>query len=134
MAAFPLQARLDAPDWAPRRPRTAAARRDWRWLANAGDEIAFEIALLADQGVARASRLAATRAADSKIWADEALLGEGHMREDAFYRLLARHVGLPYYRGDIAIAECRNPAEAAARGSVRLAPNSQGLRAVLAPR
>ncbi|WP_158813535.1 glycosyltransferase family 2 protein [Methylocapsa sp. S129] len=90
---------------------------------------------MADYGVPRASLLAATQAAvRCGVSADQALLGEGYLREDDFYRLLAQRVGLAYYRGEIAIAECLNPAEAATRGSVRLAPNPEGLSAVVAPR
>jgi cellulose synthase/poly-beta-1,6-N-acetylglucosamine synthase-like glycosyltransferase len=113
--------RVSTPESAP-----AAAGRD--------DGLAIEIAFLADYGVPYARLLAATRAAHGDVTADQALLAEGDMREEEFYRLLARHLALPYYCGEIAIVECPDPAGATRRGSARLAPNAQGMRFVLAPR
>ena len=50
--------------------------------------------------------IAATRAAHDGVSADQALLAEGPMREDEFYRLLARHLGAPYYRAEMTIGPC----------------------------
>ncbi len=77
--------------------------------------------------------LAATRAAHDGVTADQALLAEGPMREEDFYRLLARHLGAPYYCAAMKLGPC-DPARAAASGIAPLAPNAQGLRHVLAPR
>lgn len=68
------------------------------------------------------------------VAADQALIGEGFMREDRYYRLLAMRLGAPYYCGELKLAECPNPSETAARGIAWLAPNALGLRCVLAPR
>ena len=111
------------------------ARRDGERVRGAreGASIAAEIAFLASYGVPPGPLLAATRAAHGGVTADQALLAEGPMREDDFYRLLARHLGAPYYRAEMKIGAC-DPAEAVAGGSAPLAPNGEGLRHVLAPR
>jgi len=101
--------------------------------ASEGASIAAEIAFLASYGVPPGPLLAATRAAHGGVTADQALLAEGPMREEDFYRLLARHLGAPYYRAEMKIGAC-DPAEAVAGGIAPLAPNAQGLRHVLAPR
>ena len=111
----------------------------WGWVdepifAEREGEVAFEIAFLEKYDVPLALLLAATHAARCGVAADQALLGEGLMREEEFYRLLARHLRAPYYCGEIKIGACRNPAETAVRGMARLAPNALGLRYVLAPR
>jgi cellulose synthase/poly-beta-1,6-N-acetylglucosamine synthase-like glycosyltransferase len=111
----------------------------WGWVdepifAEREAEVAFEIAFLEKYDVPLALLFAATHAARCGVAADQALLGEGLMREEEFYRLLARHLRAPYYRGEIKIGACRDPAETAARGMALLAPNALGLRYVLAPR
>ncbi|MGA2794141.1 MAG: glycosyltransferase [Roseiarcus sp.] len=95
--------------------------------------IAVEIAFLASYGMPPGPLLAATRAAHGGVTADQALVAEGPMREEDFYRLLARHLGAPYYRAEMKIGAC-DPAGSVASGIAPLAPNAAGLRHVLAPR
>jgi len=96
--------------------------------------IAAEIAFLARYGMPPGPLLAATRAAqDGGVTADQALLADGPLREEDFYRLLARCLGAPQFSAEMAIAPC-DPSAAVACGVAPLAPNAQGLRYVLAPR
>ena len=112
----------------------APARRDGeRVRATREGGVAVEIAFLASYGMPPGPLLAATRAADDGVTADQALLAEGPMREEDFYRLLARHLGAPYYCAEMKIGPC-DPGRAVATGIAPLTPNAQGLRHVLAPR
>ncbi len=112
---------------------TPAWRDGERLRAPREGGIAAEIAFLASYGMPPGPLIAATRAARDGVSADQALLAEGPMREDEFYRLLARHLGAPYYRAEMRIGPC-DPARAVASGIAPLAPNAEGLRCVLAPR
>ncbi len=78
--------------------------------------------------------LAATKAARCGVSSEQALLGEGLMSEEDFYRALARHLRAPYFCGELAISPNTVPAKAVASGIAPLAPNKLGLRVVLAPR
>jgi len=110
------------------------ARRDGERVRGAREGgIAVEIAFLASYGMPPGPLLAATSAAHGGVTADQALLAEGPMREEDFYRLLARHLGAPYYRAEMKIGAC-DPAGSVASGIAPLAPNGEGLRHVLAPR
>ncbi len=112
----------------------ALARRDGeRIRAPREGAIAVEIAFLARYGMPPGPLLAATRAAHDGVTADQALLADGLMREEDFYRLLARHLGAPQFRAEMTIAPC-DPAGAVASGIAPLAPNAEGLPHVLAPR
>ena len=93
-----------------------------------------EIAFLRAYGVAPAVLIAATEAAKCGVSADQALLGEGLMPEEDYYRALAKKLRAPYYCGELAISPDVNPAKAVASGMAALSPNPLGLRAVLAPR
>ncbi len=76
----------------------ALARRDGeRIRAPREGAIAVEIAFLARYGMPPGPLLAATRAAHDGVTADQALLADGLMREEDFYRLLARHLGAPNF-------------------------------------
>jgi cellulose synthase/poly-beta-1,6-N-acetylglucosamine synthase-like glycosyltransferase len=134
VTAFDPQVPFEAPVWASARLWSASVGRGGAGAQDERDELAIEIAFLADYGVPRDVLLAATKRAHGGVTADQALLGEGHMREEEFYRLLARHLRAPYYRGEIALAPCSDPARAVKRGIAPLAPNARGLRTVLAPR
>jgi hypothetical protein len=68
------------------------------------------------------------------VTADAALLGEGLIPEEVYFRALARRLRVPYFCGELAIAEAVDPAAAIASGIVPLAPNGLRLRAVVAPR
>jgi hypothetical protein len=98
------------------------------------DEVAPEIAFLEQCGVSRATLVAATRAAIGGVAPEQALLGQGCMREEDFYRLLAARLGLSYFSGEIAIVAGSDPEAVMQRGVAHLAPNDRGARAVLAPR
>jgi hypothetical protein len=78
--------------------------------------------------------LAASKAAQCGASADQALLNEGLMQDEEYYRLLAEHVNAPFYDGKIPIEEAVDPAKAAWDGIAALQPNEAGLRYVVAPR
>ena len=100
-----------------------------------GGEIAPEIAFLASQGVGPGLLLQAMRIAEREgVDADAALLGEGLVPEEVYYRALARHLRLPYFCGELPIDDGVDPARAIASGIAPLAPNGLRLRAVVAPR
>ena len=102
----------------------------------ASGDFAPEIAFLAAQGVQPGLLLFAMTAARSAgVSAEQALLGEGLLgEEEDYYRALARHLRLPFYRGEIAIAAAVEAEPAIACGVAPLAPNRAGLRVVAAPR
>jgi cellulose synthase/poly-beta-1,6-N-acetylglucosamine synthase-like glycosyltransferase len=115
----------------PSRERREAART----AGERGGEIAPEIAFLVGQGVGPGPLLQAMRAAERcAVSADAALLGEGLLPEEAYFRALARRLRVPYFSGELAIADDIDPASAIASGIAPLAPNGLGLRAVVAPR
>ena len=98
-------------------------------------EIAPEIAFLASQGVGPGPLLQAMRIAERcGVSADAALLGEGLLPEEDYFRALARHLRVPYFCGEPAIDDAIDPARAIASGIAPLAPNGLRLRAVVAPR
>jgi cellulose synthase/poly-beta-1,6-N-acetylglucosamine synthase-like glycosyltransferase len=116
-----------APTGERRGPVSAASR--------AGADIAPEIAFLAAQGVEPGRLLSAMAAARrAGVSADQALLGEGLLGEEAYYCALARHLRLPFYRGEIAIDAAVDAEPAIACGVAPLAANRAGLRVVAAPR
>jgi hypothetical protein len=98
------------------------------------DSLPIEIAFLADYGVAPGLLQAATRAARCGVTADRALLAEGYMREDDYYRLLAQHLGAPYYHDGLEIGGNIDLPTAMATGIAPLSPNAQQFRYLLAPR
>jgi hypothetical protein len=115
----------------PSRERREAARS----AAERGGEIAPEIAFLVGQGVGPGRLLQAMRAAERcAVSADAALLGEGLLPEEVYFRALARRLRVPYFSGELAIADDVDPASVVASGVAPLAPNGLGLRAVVAPR
>jgi glycosyltransferase XagB len=114
--------------------RASFGRRTWRTPAEQDEELAIEIAFLADYGAPRDMLLAASKTADGMVTAEQALFREGAMREEIFYRLLAHRLRAPFYHGEIALAPCPDPARAVRRGIAPLAPNPRGLSTVLAPR
>jgi cellulose synthase/poly-beta-1,6-N-acetylglucosamine synthase-like glycosyltransferase len=101
----------------------------------ASGDFAPEIAFLAVQGVEPGLLLRAMAAARAAgVSADRALLGEGLLGEEVYYRALARHLRLPFYRGEIAIDPAVEAEPAIACGVAPLAANRAGLRVVAAPR
>ena len=98
-------------------------------------DLAPEIAFLAAQGLEPGLLLRAAAAGRTTgVSADQALLGEGLLGEEAYYRALARHLRLPFYRGEIAIDAAVDAEPAIACGVAPLAANRAGLRVVAAPR
>jgi hypothetical protein len=124
--------RLLDPESSPESFSSAAATL--RSFALGRDDLAIEIAFLADYGVPRGPLLAATKAARDSLTADQALIGQDFIREDEFYRLLARHLRAPFYRGELPLSRDGDLARIAKRGIALLEPNASGLTTVLAPR
>lgn len=95
----------------------------------------FEIAFLERHGIGREELLRAGEIAEHlRVSPDVALLGEGKISERAFYAALAAEIDVPYFDG-AHWAEAGTDYEAAiAHGFVRLAANSEGLRAVVSPK
>ncbi len=98
-------------------------------------QFATEVGFLATQGVAPDALLKAMRTASaSGVFADEALLAQG-FPEDRFYRLLARHLRVPFVDRPLPLGLASGASAAAEHiGFASLLPNKSGLRAVLAPR
>ncbi len=116
---------------APSRERRERARS----AGERNGEIAPEIAFLASHGVGPGRLLQAMRIAERcGVSADAALLGEGLLPEEDYFRALARHLRVPYFCGELAIDDAIDPARAIASGIAPLAPNGLRLRAVVAPR
>ena len=114
---------------------TGARRESARSAAGLGGEFAPEIAFLAGQELERAALLQAAAAAERDgVSAEQALLGEGLLDEEAYYRALARRLRLPFYRGEIPVAQSVEADPAIVYGVAPLAPNRAGLRVIAAPR
>ena len=114
---------------------TVARRESAQLSARVGGAFAPEIAFLAAQGWAPGALLQAEAAARRYgVSAEQALLGEGLIGEDDYYRALARHLRLPFYRGEIRVAQSVEADPAIACGVAPLAPNRAGLRVIAAPR
>ena len=98
-------------------------------------EIAPEIGFLCAHSVGPGVLLQAMRIAERcRCSADAALLGEGLISEDAYYRALARQLRVPFFDGELAIDESVDPAKAIASGIAPLRHNALHLRAAVAPR
>jgi glycosyltransferase XagB len=92
-----------------------------------------EVAFLAKHGVPmEALAYAAALSRRQGVSADAALLGEGVVAEEVFYRALADHLGAPYLDGDLDVAP--GAAATAGNGYVRLRDNPAGLLWLFAPR
>ena len=100
-----------------------------------GGEFAPEIVFLAAQGLEPGALLQAAAAAERDgLSAEQALLGEGLLGEEAYYRALANRLRLPFYRGEIPVAQSVEADPAIVCGVAPLAPNRAGLRVIAAPR
>ena len=94
-----------------------------------------EIDFLGGRGVeADALAQAASVASHDGVSAEQALLGEGWLDEESYYRALARRLRLPFYRGEIPIDAAVEANSAIICGAAPLAANRAGLRLVVAPR
>ena len=98
-------------------------------------EIAPEIGFLGAHGVGPGVLLQAMKIAERcRCTADAALLGEGLVSPDFYYRALARQLRMPFFDGELAIDESVDPVKAIASGIAPLRPNGMRLRAAVAPR
>lgn len=100
-----------------------------------GADLPPELAFLVDEGVGAARlRRVATSASIAGVSGEAALLASG-VSDETYYRLLARHLGVPYLEEPLPLlldrADC---GAASAAGAARLAPNRRRLHLVLAPR
>jgi cellulose synthase/poly-beta-1,6-N-acetylglucosamine synthase-like glycosyltransferase len=103
-------------------------------LRSSPPDIPIEIAFLEDYGLPRAALIHASETARRcGVTAEAALLGEGWISEERFYRTLADRLGAPYYTGEPAFSVGTNPQAAIAAGFVALTPDRSGIRAVVAP-
>jgi cellulose synthase/poly-beta-1,6-N-acetylglucosamine synthase-like glycosyltransferase len=110
-------------------------RREFARIPPERVEIAPEIAFLGALGVGPGVLLQAMRAAERcGASADAALLGEGLISDDLYYRALARHLRVPFFDRELAIDAAVDPAKAIASGIARLKPNGLRLHTVIAPR
>ncbi len=81
----------------------------------------MEVAFLAEHAPAEALHYAATLARRQGVTADAALLGEGIIAEDSFFRALAAHLGVPFWEEEEA-GETAAGADAAAHAAAGFAP------------
>lgn len=110
------------------RRRVATGPRETRQEA-----VPVEIAFLAQYGVPmEALTYAATLARRQGVSADAALLGEGVVPEEVFYRALADHLQVSYL--DDALDAAPGAAATVENGYVRLRAHPSGLRWLFAPR
>ena len=101
------------------RPRTSPLRRTPLVSHPLPSEPVFapQIAFLRCFGVAPSILLAATEAARCGVSSEQALLGEGLMPEEDYYRALAKHLRAPYYCGELPISPDVNPAKGLSENS-----------------
>jgi len=98
-------------------------------------EIPIEIAFLEQYGVGRALLTWATEAAERcGVGAEAALLGEGLVSDEHFYRALAEQLRATYYFSELLIDENSDVDAAIWSGFALLKANELGLRAVVTPR
>jgi hypothetical protein len=93
-----------------------------------------ELAFLPAVGFSSEQLLDAVGAAPSAIHPVDALLSEGIVREEAYYRALARHLGCHYYRGEPPFARGFDAIKGLRCGVAPLDSRRGGPRAVIAPR
>jgi len=116
------------PRWAQERPQGADPHRE-----GFGRALPPELAFVARQGLPpeAISRIAAATGEGAATL--HALLAEGVLREDNYYRALARHLGCEYYSGEPGIAEGVDIIRAMQSGVAPLDWSGLGPRAVIAP-
>jgi glycosyltransferase involved in cell wall biosynthesis len=115
--------------------RRAAMGRASGNIEPARGEPPREIAFLADYGARREALVRASEIAhDVGVPPEAALLGEGLVSEEMFYRALADRIGAPFHAGRAALDTRVAPARALNAGVVYLAPLAAPYRAIVAPR
>ena len=108
---------------------------DRRENAIGSETLPIEIAFLRSYGVPDPIRSRAAESARSHdTGADAALLGEGGISAERFYRALADRLGLTYHTGEADFDRLLVPETAVHSGFARFAANSSGPRALVAPR
>lgn len=111
---------------------SSTARRIWPSQATSPRSIPIEIAFLLDHGAPeQALEFAAATARRQGVCADEALLAEGLVSEDVFYRSLARHLNVDFI--DRAVDVCASGASTAGHGYARIRDPSSGVHWLFAP-
>ena len=93
-----------------------------------------ELAFLPAAGFSSEQLLDAIGAAPRAIHPVDALLSEGIIREEAYYRALARHLGCQYYRGEPPFARSFDAIKGLRCGVAPLDSRGEGPQAVIAPR
>jgi len=93
-----------------------------------------ELAFLPAAGFSSEQLLDAVGAAPRTIRPVDALLSEGIIREEAYYRALARHLGCQYYWGEPPFARSFDAIKGLRCGVAPLDSRGEGPRAVIAPR
>ncbi len=93
-----------------------------------------ELAFLPAAGFSSEQWLDAVGAAPNAIRPVEALLSEGIIREEAYYRALATHLGCQYYRGEPRFAGGFDAIKGLRCGVAPLDWRGEGPQAVIAPR
>ncbi|HTR14951.1 MAG TPA: glycosyltransferase [Roseiarcus sp.] len=114
---------------APDRPQRADPHRD-----GFGRALPPELAFLAQQGLSPEAVSRVFAAVGGGAATLHALLAEGVVREESYYRALARHLGCEYYSGEPWIPEGLDVVRAMQTGVAPLAWSGRGPRAVIAPR
>ena len=94
----------------------------------------LELDFLAGQGELRTRFRIALEAAPAGVEPLDAVLNEGLLEEEAYYRALARRLGCVYYSGELPFAAHFDPVKSLRSGVAPLAGLAQGARAVIAPR
>lgn len=97
-------------------------------------DLPIEIAFLTTYGVPDAVlRYACGLARRQGVSADAALLAEGLVSDETFYRALAAHLGAVFVDAETVLAPLADPAATAERGFARLADNPRRLHWLFAP-
>ncbi len=94
----------------------------------------LELDFLSGQGGLRTRFRIALEAAPAGVEPLDALLNEGLLEEETYYRALARRLGCVYYSGELPFAAHFDPVKSLRSGVAPLAGLAQGARAVIAPR
>ncbi|MFO1102569.1 MAG: glycosyltransferase [Methylocystis sp.] len=113
-------------------PDPSIVRRPAASRATAPRPIPVEIAFLSGHGVPeQALQFAAATARRQGVCADEALLAEGLVAEDVFYRALAKHLNVDFIDGRVDV--CASGAATVERGYARVRDASSGYLWLFAP-
>jgi cellulose synthase/poly-beta-1,6-N-acetylglucosamine synthase-like glycosyltransferase len=115
-------------------PFDRAALRSDKPVERGASSLPAELEFLARQGASPEELLEAIGAAPKGVRPVDSLLGEGIVREEDYYRALARHLGCEFYSGQSPFSTDFDAARGLRCGVAPLEWRSQGARAVIAPR